>query len=52
MTEIFYASLCLIKERLAFCKVGYAGWTAGVAPAGYQVTLPSQDAHLSTYTDI
>ena len=31
--------------RLA--NVGYAGWTAAAALAGYQVTLPLQDALIS-----
>ena len=30
-------------------KVGYAGWTAVVAPAGYQVTLPLKDTHASLF---
>lgn len=28
-------------------KKGYAGWMAAVAPAGYQDTLPLQDALIS-----
>ena len=31
--------------RLA--KVGYNGWMALAAPAGYQVTLPLQDTHIA-----